>query len=163
MSFDLFLERFKAGESAQVDRTKVLPLLRERCDLPGGKYGIYHLFFPDGCSVEIVAKGLETNDFFTGCAFHIRSFSAYLFAFIFDMAEAGDMVIFNAQGRDTESNPLAILVSDLQLKELPIGAVSHPVLCTSAEHLASLLEVDFAEWSDFRDRVVGSSNPLAGS
>ncbi len=155
MSFDLFLEHFEAGESAQAAKTRVLSTLRKIHPAPADQFGFYLIRFPGGSSIEFSAKGLEEEEDFSGCAFHLRGFSKEVFKFIFDIAKAGDMVIFNAQGRDSASSPLAILTNEKQRAEMPERVASQPVLCESADHLGALLGVDFLEWSDYRDQVRG--------
>jgi hypothetical protein len=155
MSFDLFLERFESGESAQVDRVTVLKLLRQHCQDSEDQFGFYLLKFPDGSHTEFQAKGLESSSSSTGCAFHLRGFSPTVLTFIFDVALSGDMVIFNAQGKDSPDNPLAILVHQTQKAHLPQAAGRHPILCTSPRHLSQLLGLAFEEWTEFRDSAIG--------
>ena len=161
MSFDLILQRLEFGESAQVDRVNVLRLLRQHCQDSGGRFGSYLVNFPDGSHVEFQAKGLESGSSCTGGAFHLRGFSPAILAFIFDMALAGDMVIFNAQGReDSPENPLTILVNQSQKAHLPQGVGRNPILCTSPRHLSQLLGLAFEEWVEFRDSVIGKRDTL---
>jgi hypothetical protein len=67
------------------------------------------------------------------------------------------MIIFNAQGRDTEENPVAILTREAQAPHVPANAWSHRAVCTSAEHLAALLGAGHEEWVRFRDKAIGKS------
>jgi hypothetical protein len=159
MSFDLHLERLEFGKSAQVDRACVLSLLRRHCQNSADRFGYYELKFPDGSHVELQAKGLESDDSFTGCGFHLRGFSPAILTFVFDLAVAGDMVIFNAQGiEDSLEKPLVILVNQLQKIHLPEGMGHHPVLCTSPRQLTQLLGLSFEQWSEFRDAAIGQGN-----
>jgi hypothetical protein len=155
MSFDLFLQRFDSGDSAQVDRTKVLHVLRRHCQDSCDQFGFYLVEFPDGSDVEFSARGLESSDEFAGCAFHIRDFSPSLMVFVFDVADAGDMIIFNPQGADEPNSPLAILVNESQLAHMPDDAAANPVICKSASHLGQLLGLGFEQWEDYRDAIVG--------
>ena len=157
MSFDLYLERLVSGELAEVDKTAVLEELRRHCSDPGGKWGVYEVRFQDGSRVELAANGLESSENFTGCAFHLRGFTLPILSFVIDIAKAGDMFIFNAQGRDTLASPVAILTSEAQICHLPKTAWSHPVHCRNAVHLAALLGADHEEWERFRDNVIGKS------
>jgi hypothetical protein len=154
MSFDLHLERFQFGESAPVDRVEVLRHLRQYCQDSEDRFGYYLLRFPDDANVEFQAKGLEFGGNFSGCGFHLRQFSSAILTFVFDLALAGDMVIFNCQGRDSPESPLAILVGESQRTHLPQAVVRHPILCTSPMHLGQLLGFDFERWSEFRDAAV---------
>lgn len=58
MSFDLFLQRFKSGDSADVSRVKVLAALRRHSLVAADEFGFYLVDFPDGSSVEFSAKRL---------------------------------------------------------------------------------------------------------
>lgn len=157
MSFDLFLERLVEGESAPVDRSRVLEVLRKHCQKAADAFGFYNVEFTDGSRVELSAKNLESDGGFTGCAFHLRSFSPLIIAFVFDVAVAGDMMIFNAQGRDTPDEPLVILVDQSQVKSLPAAIASNPVFCSSPYRLAELIGIGLGKWTEFRDTAIGKS------
>jgi hypothetical protein len=82
MSFDLYLERLVSGESAEVDKVAVLEQLRRHCPDREDKWGVYDVRFPDGSHVEFVAKGLESAEKFSGCAFHLRGFTPLIVEFV---------------------------------------------------------------------------------
>ena len=153
MSFDLFLQAFDTGASAPIDRASVLAVLRQHNQDSADRFGFYLVQFADGSHIEFSAKGLESGEDFTGCAFHIRGFSPAALSFIYDVATVGNMVIFNAQGSDTVSDPLVMLTAPSQLAHLPEGAGANPVLCSSAVELARLLGVGFEKWENYRDQV----------
>ncbi|GHU10455.1 hypothetical protein FACS1894185_1980 [Betaproteobacteria bacterium] len=155
MSFDLFLNHFEAGEPAPADRAKVLGVLREYSRVPN-ESGAYNVEFSDGSHVEFLAK-LESEEEFTGCAFPMHGFSPLIITFVFKVAVAGEMVIFNAQGNGTPENPLCIIPAPSQLPHLPsgLGSAYTPFPCTSPEHLWQLLGMGFDDWSEYRDHVVG--------
>lgn len=153
MSFDLHLEHFQLGDSAQADRVEVLQLLRRYCRDSADRFGYYLLKFPDHAVVQFHAKGLESGGNFRGCGFHLRGFSSTIITFVFDLALAADMVIFNCQAADTPESPMAILVDESQRAHLP-QALRHPVLCTSPRHLSQLLGSSFESWSQFRDAAI---------
>jgi len=157
VSFDLYLERLVAGESAAVDKAAVLEVLRRYCSDSGDKWGGYDVRFPDGSHVELSAKNLESGEKVTGCAFHLRGFTPFVVGFVLDVAKAGDMFIFNAQGHDTPASPVAILSNEAQMGQLPKSAWSNPVYCTSAVHLAELLGADHQAWERFRDQAIGKT------
>jgi hypothetical protein len=159
MSFDLHLEHFRLGESAQVDRVEVLRLLRQYCQDPAGRFGQYLLRFPDHAVVEFHAKGLESGGDFSGCGFHLRGFTSAVLTFVFDLALAGDMVIFNCQAGDSPESPMAILVNESQRTHLP-QVLRHPILCTSPGHLSQLLGSDFVSWSQLREAAIRKHNAL---
>lgn len=155
MSFDLFLQRFESGDSAEVNRADVLTVLRKFCQQAEDRFGFYLVEFPDGSHVEFSAKGLETGSSFTGCAFHIRGFSNSIISFVYDVAVSGDMVIFNAQGSDDSAKPMTILTNESQATHLPSEVAKSPTLCNSSIQLAQLLGISFSEWEAYRDQVIG--------
>lgn len=77
---------------------------------------------------------------------------------MFDVACAGDFVIFNCQGDDSANSPVLILVRTTQGADVPSDVVaqygSRPV-CTSGAMLVRLLFPDFKEWQTYQDQVVG--------
>ena len=155
MSFDLFLQAFESGGPAQVDRNKVVSVLRRHCPDTADDFGFYLVQFPDGSDVEFSAKGLESDSEFTGCAFHVRGFSPHIIGFVFDVAKIGGMVILNAQGADTIVNPTTILTDQHQAAHVPSSLGKEAVLCSSPEHLAELLGTGFGNWKAYRDLIVG--------
>lgn len=155
MSFDLFLQRFERGDSAEVDRTALLTVLRKFNQETENRFGIYLVEFPDGSHVEFSAKGLETGSSFTGCAFHLRGMSSSVLSFVYDVAASGDMVIFNPQGSDQSPRPTTILTNERQATHLPASVVNNPALCDSSTQLAQLLGISFADWEAYRDQVIG--------
>ena len=158
MSFDLFLSRFSSGSESSVDRSAVLEVLRRHCNDTEGEFGFYTVPFEDGSRVEFSARGLESGGEFNGCAFHLRHFSKNVISFVYEVALAGDMVIFNAQGSDTPEEPLAVAVNEHQVDQLPAGAASNPAICSSPDELAHLLGVTFEQWDDYRNHVLGKSS-----
>jgi len=158
MSFDVFLQHFSAGKEASVDPVPVAAILAKHQHRGPDEFGFYHVEFADGVSVEFSASGLDGSEPFTGCAFHIRGVCPQLFDFVFDVAHAGDFVIFNAQGDDSAESPVLILIRNGQeadmLPELLKQYTSRPV-ATSGEMIQQLLFPDFEEWQEYRDQVVG--------
>lgn len=136
MSFDVFLERFADGRPDEVNRWAVRDVLRTATYRGPDDFGFYLVAFPDGVEVEFSARGLESDESFSGCAFHIRGSGAHLMQFVFDVARAGDMVILPAM----EGNPV-VLVSEAQKADLPtdISAGLEPILVRSPEELAAVL------------------------
>ena len=152
MSFDVFLQRFAGGECGEVNRERVLAVLRTTKFTGPDAFGFYIVEFPDGRDVEFSAKGLEDFHGFTNCAFHIRGGSPHLTKFIFEIARAGDMVIVAAM------EPfMPILSSPEQLKELPVELAQNdpqPVVCNSPEELELLLSGGYADWQKYRDQIL---------
>lgn len=156
MSFDLFLQRFQEGESAPADRDAVKRVLRHRSQSNADTYGFYAIEFEDGSSVEFSAKGLQSDGEFSGCAFHLRSFSAAVITFVYQVAVAGDFVVINPQGDGSPESPLSITVQASQSRHLPEG-LGEPQRAESAEALAKFLGAGIAGWEAYRDRALGLS------
>jgi hypothetical protein len=160
MRFDLFLHRFHEGETAPADRDAVLAVLRRYCDANEDKFGFYLVEFDEGSRVEFSAQGLQSDEQFSGCAFHLRSFSAAVITFVYEVAVAGDFVIINAQGDGSFESPLSITVEASQSRHLPEG-LGEPRLVESPEALAMSLGADMAGWQAYRDHVLGRSGNLS--
>ena len=154
VSFDVFMQRFEAGEPAEVHARPVRELLSTTTYRGPDEFGFYIVGFPDGVEVEFSANGLESPGPFTGCAFHVRSFGDSLIQFMFDVAQAGDMVILPAM----EGNPL-VLVSKAQARELPpdLRESSRSIVVRSANDLAAVLTGGFDSWSGYRDQILRQS------
>jgi hypothetical protein len=157
MSFDLFLYHFENGDSAGADRGAVKDVIRRYGNPKRDEYGRYTALLPDGSSITVSADELETEGAFTGCAFHLHGISIDDCGFILDLAVAGDMVIFNAQGRDEPDNPVMILSRKAQADQVPKEMYKHAIVVTSAQHLYALLEGSFEGWARFRDQVLRRS------
>jgi hypothetical protein len=152
VSFDVFLQRFVDGESAEVDRRRVTEVLRAATHRGPDDFGLYIVAFSDGVEVEFSASGLESDEPFTGCAFYIHGFGGDLTKFMFDVARAGDLVLIPAM----EGNPL-ILVSEEQKRNVPGDLVENlkPVVVRSAGELGAILTSGFNGWSAYRNQVLG--------
>lgn len=151
MSFDVFLQRFRNGESADAPRATVRNVLaREKYQGPDD-FGFYLVTFSDGTEVEFSAGGLDSDKPFCGCAFHIRGFSGELAKFIFDVATAGDMVILPAM-----EDRLVILANKDQEHHLQpdIREDFKPVVVENGDELRALLSGGFRGWEAYRNHVV---------
>lgn len=155
MSFDVFLQRFKDGNSAEADRLPIREVLSESAYRGPDEFGFYVVAFPGGGDVEFSAKGLESQEPFTGCAFHIRGFSDGLVKFIFDVALAGNMVILPAM----EGNPL-VMVSESQAREIPsdLREDCRPIVVRSGEELGAVLSGGFEGWAAYRNQILRQPN-----
>jgi hypothetical protein len=155
MSFDIYLLRFKDGKPVETDRAPILEVLKTYSYRSPDKYSFYDVAFPGGGSVEFSASGLESEEPFNGCAFFIRGLSDGLMKFMFDVARAGELVIFPVM----KDSP-CILVSQSQAKEVPpdVSKNFKLIVVTSAEELGSLLKGGFAGWSAYRDHVLRQGN-----
>jgi hypothetical protein len=155
VSFDVFLQRFEKGESAESPRQPVREVLDATTYRGPDKFGFYVVTFPDGVDVEFSASGLESQERFTGCAFEIRGFGDDLMKFSLDVARAGGMVIFPAM----EGNPL-ILFSEDQKPDVPPDLLEsfQSIVVNSAHELGAVLSGGFEGWSAYRDRVLRQYN-----
>lgn len=152
MSFDLFLQAFANGEQADASREGVGAVLYRFPHDGPGTYGFYRVpVYPDGGTIEFAAGGLDGSKPFQGASFHLHGFGMESVAFIFEIAQAGRMVIFNPQAHDT---PLALLPPGVPASDLP-SAVDNWGHVASADALMAALSNDFARWASFRDSVVG--------
>jgi hypothetical protein len=156
MSFDLHLEHFIDRESATADRVGVAAVLaRTSFDGPD-KFGFYRVMVGE-VHLAFQAAGLEREQKFTGCAFHLRGFDLPVFEFVYAIAQAGPFVIFNAQGKDTAQSPVVVLTSNNEDGALPSSIRAqyrHRMSCADARQLAELLGSSCDEWGVFRDQVV---------
>jgi len=154
VSFDVFLQRFADGGSAQVDRRRVREVLGAANYRGPDDFGFYVVAFPDGVEVEFSAGGLESGKSFTGCAFHIRGFGDDLMTFVFDIARAGDMVIIPAM----EGSPL-LLISERQKNNVPADLQERfqSIVVGSAGELGAVLRGGLKGWSAYRDHVLRRS------
>jgi hypothetical protein len=153
MSFDVFLQRFADGQPAQANREAVREVLNCANYSGPDEFGFYVISLPDGVEAEFSAKGLQSENSFTGCAFHIRGFSDALMQFMFDIARAGEMVIMPAM----EGNPL-VMVSEQHKQSIPADFWEslQPVVIDSPGELGAVLSGGFEGWSTYRAQVLAS-------
>lgn len=157
MSFDLHLQHFTAGQSAPVDPAPVAAVLARTRHTGPDEFNFYVIEFAGGVQVEFSARGLDGRQPLQGCAFHSRGTGPGLFEFVYEVARAGDFVIFNAQGDDSAESPLLILVSPGQVAELPtdlFGECTGRPVCTSGAMLERLLSAGYDGWGAYRDQVM---------
>ena len=160
MSFDLILVHMEKGDAAPVrEPARVLDVLREFCEKTADQFGCYRVEFPDGSSATFTAEGLESRERFTTCSFNLRHFTPEVVTFVYRIARAADMVIFNAQADGDPGNPSAICVAVGQEDDLPTDGLDDAVVCSSSEHLGQLLGKGYENWSGYRDEIVGGQKP----
>jgi hypothetical protein len=150
MSFDVYLQRFEGGEPAEADRASVLAALRTVKHTDFDEFGFSIVTFEDGVEVEFSAGGLDSNESFTHCAFHIRDLSDKLVKFVFDIAKAGDMVVIPIMEDATVG-----LVGDAQQNQLPqeMRGDFKVARLQSAQELGLLLKGGFETWVGYRADV----------
>jgi hypothetical protein len=157
VSFDLFLYHFAAGALAEADRAAVKRVLFEARVVERDQNGSYDVPLLDGGSIRVSAPALESDETFDGCAFHLRALSRGHCDFILELAAAGDMVIFNAQGKDEPDNPVLILSGETQAPQVPPGMYKHAVVADSGAHLYTLLDGTYESWERYRAQVVSGT------
>jgi hypothetical protein len=159
MSFDLHLQHFTAGDIPPVNPASVAEVLARQSYTGPDEFGFYCVEFMDGVAVEFNASGLQGKEPFSGCAFHVRCIGRSLITFVFDVARAGNFVIFNCQGDDSEESPVLIMVRSEQAANIPTGLsvqYARRPICTSAEMLGALLFPGYDSWQEYRDQVVNN-------
>jgi hypothetical protein len=152
MSFEVYLQKFAAGEPAEVNRDSVNAVLRTQEFTGPDDFGFYTVKFSDGVDVELSAKGLDGAARFTGCAFHIHSMSPHLLRFILEVAKAGDMVVLPLM-----EDLVPILSSPEQKQQLPSCFAQdspEPVFCESTAELGSLLSRGYDGWQNYRNQIL---------
>ncbi len=154
MSFDLFLQHFQAGAPSEADRDAVRRVISEvRVVLPD-QWGQYDIPLVGGGIIRLEAATLESNELFDGCAFHLRGFSLEYCNFILKLAQAGDMVIFNAQGKDDPKNPVLVFSRESQGSQVPVGMYTHSALARDGLHLYTLLDGSYESWERYRAQIL---------
>jgi hypothetical protein len=154
VSFDLFLQHFRAGASAEADRVSVKRVICQTRIVVPDEYGQYDVPLSDGGYIRLSASTLEGEEMFDGCAFHLRDFSPEYCDFILRLAVAGDMVIFNAQGKDDPDNPVLIFTDEAQALHVPADMYKHSVVARNELHLYALLDGTYEGWERYRAQVV---------
>jgi hypothetical protein len=152
VSFDIFLQKFVNGQPADANPEPVRRVLMTRQHSGPDTYGFYRVRFADDDEVEFSAKGLDGAASFGGCAFHVRRLSPHLFAFLWDIAKAGELVLLPAM-----KDSIAILSSPDQKQHLPAELINHSwtiVVCESAEELQALLTGGFNSWRKYLDQAI---------
>jgi len=151
VSFDIFLFKCERGEMAPADRDGVRAIL-DTIKAPI-VYGAYSIDTEDLGHASLYAQGLDGNGDFTNCAFITHGLSPQLLTIVFDVAQAGDMIIVPAM------EPFAVILSsEGQRAHLPEDLAKETiVLCTSASQLEALVQEGYDGWLRYRDQVIGDA------
>lgn len=177
MSFDIFLQHFERGESADADRAAVGAVLRELGAKGPDDFGQYHVVVSDlwemvkGHSgpvtelevlggpkavpsaehrpylLAIFAIGLDGDEDFRGCSFFLHAFSQGIAEVIFRIADAGAMAIMPA----AQIGPLLPPTADSS--DMPEGMRPQQRIASGRE-LFSVLSGDYDRYARWRDRVI---------
>lgn len=156
MSFDLMLVNTEHGDAGLADRAAVQGVLR-RYGLQDSSDDCYDAVFDDGSHVSFRACGLSGQEPFNTIAFQLRDFTHPMMCFIHEVALAGDFIILNMQGKDTETSASLLLVDEAQRAHLWEDAAKHPQLVTSGDQLGAALVGDAEGWRRYRDQVLSGS------
>jgi hypothetical protein len=154
MSFDVILVHFQDGESAPADRQAVLSAVRSYAGVTVNEAGGYDVPLRHGARIELWASDLESDGVFSSCAFHLHGMAVQHCEFILDIARAGDMVMFNAQGSDTPENPVLILSAAEQAFHVTKDMYKNAIVAENGAHLLLLLEGTFESWHAYRVQIM---------
>ena len=159
MSFDLQLFKFRYGEVIPSDEAEVARMVSV---IVRRKPGFVHeakahqnpvmVEWPDGFNLELSMQQTGTC---SGCRISLRNLSPDIALFIFDLAMAGGMAIFNLQGNDTAASPCVIVIDPHQGPHVPPAMCKQPACVNSGKELGLLLLESFDEWSAYRRQVLG--------
>ena len=166
MGYGITLHRFSRREDSSEQRARAIKKLMNRYVWDGRTISDdefmdgYELHFPNGEAVEMSISGLSPEMGGDGCHFRLHGIGPAVCGFIYEVACAGNMIIFNEQGRDDEelTNPVAILVEPAQKEWATEIGYQNSVLCESGGHLEALLSGSHAAWLDYRRKVLARTD-----
>ena len=145
MSFDIFVQAFKAGAKSEVDRDLFVAALGSSLKRAGTNFDVET---PDGGSAEIY--GLD-EDPFDACMFALHGdLSPLLADTIVAAARAGRCAIYWPGDEPLFAYPDSAILSHLPSNpEAPT-----PVHCESGSELRLLVRSGLDAWKKYRDQVV---------
>jgi len=159
MSHDVLLQRLDFGEAglcSEAETLACIALLKPA--FPNGhdlnEWGIITL--TGGSNTEVNAS--FKNGAFQSIMFHLRGFSDEMASFIFELAQAGDLIIFDTSGEGTVESPMAYATTQAALDRMGIGEddIPNPCLCESPEHFTHMIRRGYDAWKTYRDSVLGN-------
>jgi hypothetical protein len=136
--FNVFLQRFVGGEEAGANRGRVREAVQAARH--AGDEDYYSVYFDGGVYAELEAIGLsDESEPFEECSLQLVGFSMQAVRFVFDVARAGDMVLFTDL-LDLDDAKV-VLTSPEQEAELPASLCRNfrRVLCATPDELAPVL------------------------
>jgi hypothetical protein len=155
MSFDIYLARMQAGDGTDFDASVVsnINTILTKYSLKPNEYGSLELMTDDG---GLVIEQSEINVGNKALSIKLFGLGNLQVQFIFDLATAGDLTIWNMQGADTEECPSMIPISKSQQEEcLPLlGVYSCVPLATSAKEMSAMLIGSVEAWQNYRQQVI---------
>lgn len=155
MSFDVFTQAFRDGDSAPANADAARSILSQVRHIHEPEHNFYGVEFADGSHLEIYAGGLDGRESFTGVMFALRGTSELIGNFMFEFTRASDCVLLPAM------DPPCILLTDTdQERHLPPDLVENfqVIPISNGAELLAALEGGLDTWRAYRDRVIGGSN-----
>ena len=148
----------------------MLKVLRQHCQDSGNAFGFYNVEFSDGSHVNYrpsISSPMATS---LAARSTCAGLHRLLLPFVFEVAVAGDMIIFNAQGRDTADEPLAIIFAHSSSSLIfPQRPHRNPVFCSSPYRLAELLGIgiekcraEFFEMPPLESKATRNNRSITG-
>jgi hypothetical protein len=145
MSFDVFLFHFEKGIATGASKAAVKSLLQSVRHSGPDSSGVYLIKFRGCEDVEFVAKGLDSTEPLTECAFFLQTFEQDVTDFMFEVARAGTMAIVPAMKGDVVAIPQEAIRGELpdELKGSRIVYLKEP------RELGLLLRDGFEAWQKY--------------
>ena len=144
MSFDLYLRTFREGQSATGDASAARTVLQRFRHERNPEFDTYTIALDEGSRVDMRAEGLEGDgEPFTGAMFPLHGLSDAIGAFIFELARAGDCVIFPAM-----EPPCVLLPRGDLAAHLPsdLGDEFRRIPVSSGAELVAVLNGGYNAW-----------------
>lgn len=155
MSFDVFSQAFRDGDSATADAHAARAILSQVNHTHEPEHDFYGVEFADGSHLEIYAAGLDGRESFTGVMFALRGTSELIGNFMFEFTRASGCVLFPAM-----ETPCILITNKDHERHLPSGMSNdyQVIHIASGAELLAALEGGFDTWRAYRDRVINGSS-----
>ncbi|HEY1171104.1 MAG TPA: hypothetical protein VGH19_07055 [Verrucomicrobiae bacterium] len=155
MSFDVFTQAFRNGDSAPANAEAARAILSQVRHIHEPEHDFYGVEFPDGSHLEIYAAGLDGRESFTGVMFALRGTSEPIGNFIFEFTRASGCVLLPAM-----DPPCILLTDEAQERHLPPNLLENfqIIPISNGSELLAALEGGLDTWRAYRDRVIGGSS-----
>ena len=152
MSFDVFAQAFRYGESATANAIGARAVMSTVHYSHNPRFNSYVIQFADGSGLEMYARGLGGGEKpFDGALFALRGFTEPIGDFIFEFTRAADCLLLPAM------SPLCVLLTEKgQFEHLPRGMADdfQVILISSGAELLAALDGGYDTWRAYRDQVV---------
>lgn len=155
MSFDVFSQAFRDGDSATADAHAARAILSQVNHTHELEHDFYGVEFADGSHLEIYAAGLDGRESFTGVMFALRGTSELIGNFMFEFTSASGCVLLPAM-----DPPSILLTDEAQEQHLPPDLVEtfQVIPIANGSELLAALEGGLDTWRAYRDRVINGSS-----